>query len=133
MLQLGWPWLVIVGLLLVMAGAGIYAVIRVGGRTAARMQTGRMQLSSMRNLETIAAALNAYASDHGRYPPPILRDDSGKALHSWRVLILPYLGEEDLYDQFDLNVAWDEGVNQGLVYQDFPAAYRHPGLTGWGF
>lgn len=88
-------------------------------------------MASQRNLETIADAMNAYASDHGTYPPPMTRDATGNPLHSWRVLLLPYLGEEELYSQFDLDQPWDAQVNQPLSYQTMPAVYRHPSGDGW--
>lgn len=118
---------------LLIIGAGFIGLIQVGSSTASRLRQGRVQLNSIRNLETIAKAMNAYAADHGTYPPPVLRDKNGKALHSWRVLLLPYLGEEDLYRQIDLSIAWDEGENQMVSYGEMPAAYRHPSLQSWSF
>ena len=124
-------WVAAAVLMLLLVGAGLFAAIRIGGSTAARLREGRVRLSSIRNLESIATAMNAYASDHGSYPPPILKDSAGKPLHSWRVLILPYLGEEELYRRFDLSVAWDQGDNQNIGISELPSVYRHPERQGW--
>src|SRR5262245_6014980 len=57
-----------------------------------------------------------YAERHGgRLPPAILYDEQGRPLHSWRVLILPYLEEEALYHQFRLDEPWDSPHNLALL------------------
>lgn len=125
-------WIAAAIMLLLIVGAGVIAIARVGGSAAAKVRQGRERLSSIRNLEKIAAALNAYAADHGAYPAPAIEGRSGKPLLSWRVMILPYLGEQDLYDQFNMNRSWDEQQNQNLQYQ-MPVVYQHPSSQGWSF
>lgn len=39
----------------------------------------------------ISLALNNYADKHGSLPPPFIADEQGRPMHSWRVLILPYI------------------------------------------
>lgn len=82
---------------------------------------GRMGMGSNRaarrihcasNLRQIAAALNAYAWRYQAFPPAFTVDASGRPLHSWRTLILPFLDEQKLYGQIDLNQPWDAPVNQ---------------------
>lgn len=125
-------WIAAAVMLLLIVGAGVIAIARVGGSAAAKVRQGRERLASIRNLEKIAAALNAYAADHGAYPAPAIDGRLGKPLLSWRVLILPYLGEQDLYDQFNVNKSWDEQQNQMLSYQ-MPVVFRHPNSQGWSF
>ena len=102
-----------------------FGVLRFGGSSVRRLGQIRLRNASISNLEAIAEALNAYAADHGTYPPAILRDSSGKALHSWRVLLLPYLGEQELYDQFNLSEPWDSETNLLALYP-MPSVYEHP-------
>lgn len=64
------------------------------------------------NLRQIAAALNAYHNVHGRLPPAYTEDAQGNRLHSWRTLILPHLGHEDLYRQIRLDEPWDSPFNR---------------------
>ena len=125
-------WFVAAGLALLLVGAGLIAAIQVGSRTAKKIRTGRQRLSSIKNLETIATALNAYAADHGVYPAPYTVDAAGRKLHSWRGTILPYLGEDGLYNQIDKDVPWNEGENQMLLYSQTPSVYRHPESNSWG-
>lgn len=124
-------WVVAAVVILLLVGASIIALARIGGTAAARLRQGRARIASIKNLETIAQALNAYAADHGVYPAPTILSKSGKPLLSWRVALLPYLGEEELYDQFDLESAWDSGQNQMMTYQNMPPVYRHPDSQPW--
>ena len=118
-------WVVAAMVGVVLIGALLVALFRVAGDTIAEMSSGRDQATSMKNLQRIAAALNAYAADYGTYPPSATRDENGKPMHSWRVLILPYLGEDQLYNQFELRVAWDHPTNL-LAASRIPAFYRDP-------
>lgn len=88
------------------------------------VERGRCQ----QNLEKIAAALNAYARDYGSYPPPLSRASDGTSLHSWRVLILPYLGYSDLHSRLALDEPWNSPTNQALL-GSMPAEYRSPALA----
>ena len=109
----------------------LFAIVRVGGQSVTQMTSSRDQSLSVRNLQRIAEALNAYAADHGNYPPVATTDPSGKLLQSWRVLILPYLGEEDLYNEIDVKLGWDDPVN-AVVLRQMPAVYRHPNSAAQG-
>ena len=118
-------WLIGATVAVILLGCLLFAIVRVGGDTMTQLSTNRERTSSIRNLERIADALNAYAADHGTYPPSFTRDTNNVKLHSWRVLILPYLGEEDLYNDFDLDVPWDHPKNRQPSYE-MPPVYQHP-------
>jgi hypothetical protein len=77
------------------------------------------------NLKQIAAAMRAYCEAHGRFPPAYTVDANGRPMHSWRVLILPWLGEKALYDQYDLREPWDSLQNQAVTAR-MPAVFRCP-------
>jgi RNA polymerase sigma factor (sigma-70 family) len=70
------------------------------------------------HLEDLAKAILAYHADRGRLPPHALYAADGKTpLLSWRVLVLPYLGDEAkrLYAEFKLDEPWDGEHNIRLV------------------
>jgi hypothetical protein len=74
----------------------------------------------------IAFALWKYKAEHGSFPPAVITDKTGKPMHSWRVLILPYLYNrhyEDLYRRYDFNEPWD-GPNNKALLADCPLDYR---------
>ncbi len=66
------------------------------------------------NMKLTTLALLRYQADHGKLPPAFTVDENGKPLHSWRVLILPYLGEENkaLHEQIRLDEPWDSEYNK---------------------
>ncbi len=53
---------------------------------------------------------------------------SGQGL-SWRVAILPEIGEEDLYKRFKLDEPWDSEHNKKLI-DEMPDLFRAPGTNG---
>jgi prepilin-type processing-associated H-X9-DG protein len=63
------------------------------------------------NIRRLTYAIHEYESNHGHIPPPYSTDSDGNVLHCWRVLILPYLGEPELYEKIDLRKPWNDAVN----------------------
>ena len=75
------------------------------------------------NHKQIGLALHNYA--YGSFPPAYTVDATGKPLHSWRTLILPYLDQRPLYEQIDLSKPWDDPVNAEILKTPINA-YRCP-------
>jgi hypothetical protein len=74
-------------------------------------------------LKQIGIALHNYHDDYGCFPPPYIADASGKPMHSWRVLLLPYIEERSLYELYDFSEPWN-GPNNRLLAGEIPAVYR---------
>lgn len=71
---------------------------------------------ALARLQKVTHAFHAYADDHHRrLPPAALASKEGKPLLSWRVLLLPYLGEQDLFRQFHLDEPWESTHNKKLL------------------
>lgn len=64
------------------------------------------------HLKWIGIALHNYHEQYGSFPPAYNADANGKPLHSWRVLLLPYVDQMPLYEAFDLAKPWDSPENQ---------------------
>jgi len=77
------------------------------------------------NIKVLGVALLNYHQDHGCFPPAYVVDDRGKPMHSWRVLLLPYIGQKALYAQYDFDQPWNEGQNRRLLTQ-MPTLYGCP-------
>lgn len=77
------------------------------------------------SIEQIAAALDAYLQDRGKYPGYAITDAAGGPLLSWRVALLPYLGHEPLYAKFNLDEPWNSPTNRQLLPL-IPAVYQSP-------
>jgi hypothetical protein len=76
-------------------------------------------------LEMIGMALSNYERVHGSFPPAYIADATGKPMHSWRVLILPYLNCRELYSQYRFDEPWNSEHNRRLALQ-MPDPYRCP-------
>ena len=70
----------------------------------------------------IGIAFHAYNDATGRLPANSFASD-GTPLLSWRVLLLPFLGHENLYRQFHRDEPWDSPHNRALL-EFMPDIYR---------
>lgn len=69
---------------------GLFAAFVTPTLVLARDSSQRMQCSS--NVKQIALAVLNYESAYKQLPPAYTVDAEGKRLHSWRTLILPFMG-----------------------------------------
>ncbi|MCI0681104.1 MAG: DUF1559 domain-containing protein [Gemmataceae bacterium] len=87
------------------------------------------QQQAAKNLFDLMDALRRYHDDprHGRLPPPVImgKDGEGKIPHSWRVEILPYLGQQALYNEYRFDEPWDSQGNRRLLAR-MPVVFRAP-------
>jgi hypothetical protein len=60
-------------------------------------------------------AVANYHDTYGCFPPAYVADRNGQPMHSWRVLILPFLEQKELYDAYDFAEPWDGPSNRKLV------------------
>jgi len=92
--------------------------------------TGSMQYPrsvTVRNLTRLMVAMYEYCDVHEHFPPAVIlgKDGTGKVPHSWRVELLPFLGQQELYDQYHFDEAWDSEHNKSLLAK-MPAVFRSP-------
>ena len=74
-----------------------------------------LRRQSASNLRQLALALQSHADAHRRLPPAAICDKDGKPVLSWRVALLPYIDQEDLFKRFKLDESWDSPHNSRLV------------------
>lgn len=73
-------------------------------------------LEATTSLMQITLALNSHVRESNwRYPERAIYSKDETPLRSWRVVILPYLGEFKLYGQFRLEEPWDSEHNKKLI------------------
>ena len=95
------------------------------------MRQAAARYLSQENLHQIGIAMHNYAADHDdRLPPSASRDPEGRPLLSWRVLLLPYMEEGELYEQFHLDEPWDSPHNLALLPK-MPRTYKPPPNSGF--
>jgi Protein of unknown function (DUF1559) len=96
-----------------------------GPADAENIKNSALEKSSKHHLERIGMAIRKYHQVHGRMPARATVNKTGKPLLSWRVLILPYLGHEDLFKQFRLEEAWNSPHNKKLIDR-MPPVFADP-------
>jgi prepilin-type processing-associated H-X9-DG protein len=83
------------------------------------------RVQSQNNMKQIGLALFNYEAANRRFPPRAIFSKDGKPLLSWRVAILPYIDEQNLYGQFHLDEPWDSAHNKQLI-ATMPMVYQDP-------
>jgi hypothetical protein len=111
-----WEWLA-GGMLMLLLSACI--PVHSGHGPASRRS------SCQNNLRQIGIALQNYHDTYKSFPPAYIADASGRPMHSWRVLLLPFLEQQNLYDQYRFDEPWD-GPNNRLLAAEIPYIFRCP-------
>ncbi len=113
---------IVLGTVLSLAVIPMFFAIQRVREAATRMLSGS-------NMRQIGIAMHNYHNDHNVFPPAAIVDRNGKPLLSWRVAILPQLGEHELYNQVKLDEPWDSPNNKRLLDR-MPKVYAPPGEKG---
>jgi len=90
---------------------------------SALLQPARTQ--SMNNLKQIALAMHVHYDAYRQLPARANFAKDGKPLLSWRVHILPFIEQNALYKQFNLDEPWDSPTNKKLIAR-IPPTYVSP-------
>jgi type II secretory pathway pseudopilin PulG len=106
---------------------GIMIALLLPAVQAAREAARRAQ--STNNMKQIGLALHNYHDANKKFPPAFTTTKDGKPGLSWRVLILPYVEEAELYRQFHLDEPWDSEHNKALAAK-IPRVYVSPNYSG---
>jgi Protein of unknown function (DUF1559) len=105
----------------VFAFYGVATYMTVYLRTQERAQRN----ASAEFLTAIDAGMRHFYMKHEHFPPAAIRDPAGRPLLSWRVAVLPILGQQELYDRFRLDEPWDSAHNHALL-AEMPWFYAAP-------
>jgi hypothetical protein len=108
-----------------MATQGVLVGLLLPAVQAAREAARRM--SSVNNLKQIGLAIHNYHVTRKKMPQNITSED-GTPLLSWRVAILPFIEQNELYQEFKLDEPWDSRHNIKLLDR-MPAIFKHPGIV----
>lgn len=80
--------------------------------------------ASLMNLKIIALGWHNYESAYNTFPNNLRsKGKDKKVLLSWRVALLPYMEEEELFQQFKLDEPWDSEHNKKLI-EKIPKIYK---------
>jgi hypothetical protein len=90
-----------------------------------KLMDAASQARSANNLKQIAIALHNYHDTYGAFPPAAVCGKKGNPQLSWRVLILPFIEQSNLYQEFKLDEPWDSAHNKKLLAK-MPNVYAMP-------
>jgi len=77
------------------------------------------------HFKQLSLALHNYHDTYGSFPPAYIADAQGTPMHSWRVLILPFIEESKLYEQYRFDQPWD-GPNNRKLHSQMPRTFSCP-------
>lgn len=103
--------------------AGLFLGVAMPAVPASREAAKRAQC--VNNLKQIGLAYHNYHAANNVFPAPAIADKDGKPLLSWRVALLPYLEQQELYNKFKLDEPWDSPNNKALI-KEMPNVYLCP-------
>lgn len=95
------------------------------GQSVGKVREAAAHTVSVNNLKQMVLAMHAHHDVSKSLPAAAICDQAGKPLLSWRVAILPYIEQDQLYRQFKLNEPWDSAHNKKLIPL-MPAIYAVP-------
>lgn len=94
-----------------------------GGGVSARAQ-------SSNNLKQLGISMHGYHDTHGFLPTPASLGKKGKKLLSWRVELLPYIEQDNIYKKFHHDEPWDSEHNLKVFKENpMPKVFAIPGTT----
>jgi hypothetical protein len=99
----------------------VATVIGFGALTVRRIRSDSLDVVCRGRLKQIGLALSNYYTFYGRLPPAYLANEKGEPVHSWRVLLLPFLACEHIYYRYDFAEPWNGPHNVALAQS----------LVGW--
>jgi hypothetical protein len=66
-------------------------------------------------LKQLSLAVHNYSSNYGCLPPAYVAGSDGQPMHSWRVLLLPYLEQSEVYNAYNFSEPWNGPNNSKLA------------------
>jgi prepilin-type processing-associated H-X9-DG protein len=104
--------------------------IRLVAPAVVKAKADANRYQSVNNLKQIGLAFHNFASTtKNTHFPASANRDKGKFPYSWRVAILPFIEQPELYNQYHFDEPWDGPNNRKLIDQ-MPAIYAYPGPDG---
>ncbi len=111
----------LVELLVVIAIIGVLVALLLPAVQSAREAARRT--SCRNNLKQLGLASVTYHDSHGILPycpSADNRDQSHAQRRSWVIAILPHIEQQSLYDQMDMSIQGNKGINLELIQQNMP-------------
>ena len=118
----------------VVLAAGVLAIPALGGEDPPADHPAASRPRRTTSSRSASRCTTTTTTPRPRCPPTSSTRTASRCL-SWRVAILPYIEQDDLYKQFKLDEPWDSEHNKKLIDEDAedlrprPREGRRPGET----
>ncbi|HEV3120634.1 MAG TPA: DUF1559 domain-containing protein [Isosphaeraceae bacterium] len=76
-------------------------------------------------MKQLSLAVHNYSANYGCLPPAYVADVDGRPMHSWRVLLLPYLEQLEVYNAYNFSEPWN-GPNNSKLAGRIGSIFRRP-------
>ena len=76
-------------------------------------------------LKQYGLAMHNYHDTYGSFPPAFVLGPNGQKWHSWRVLLLPFFEQSELYAEYRFDEPWD-GPNNRKLLAKMPEIFACP-------
>ena len=103
-------------------GIGLVALLLCGGLLGFQLipallrgNEAEHRAECQSKLRLIALALLNYQDHYGVFPPAVTYSADGQPMHSWRVLILPYVENSPMYHSYRMNEPWNSPGNLAIT------------------
>lgn len=86
------------------------------------------RMSASNNAKQIALGFMNHQAAYRKLPAAIVFGPDGKPWHSWRVAVLPFLGDDEgynLFKRYNFNAPWDDPSNE-YVLKHMPSVFKDP-------
>ncbi|MDB5340307.1 MAG: hypothetical protein JWN70_5926 [Planctomycetaceae bacterium] len=119
----------------ILGGFGLVGVTLAVNGVAALLKFSALS-QAVNDAKWIGLALHQYHDQYNSFPPAVVYDDHGVALHSWRALIQPQLTSgihsERQFPEYDLTKSWNQQAtaNSPLLQQFEDQRYRFFAVVG---
>lgn len=87
---------------------------------------------AVNGLKQIGLAFHNYQSVNNHFPPAVVIGPDGKTPHSWRIELLPFLEQQELFNAYKMDEPWD-GPNNIKLVDKMPAVFMAVGSDGAPF
>lgn len=117
--------IIIIVVVVVILGCGGLVAIGLLLPAVSKVREAAARMSEMNNMKQVSLGALNHASANATLPP-------AEGRLSWRVHILPYVEQDNVYRQFNLNQDWNEGQNQqtaSILIKTYVSPLDEPGTT----
>ncbi|MBX9627961.1 MAG: DUF1559 domain-containing protein, partial [Gemmataceae bacterium] len=98
---------------------------QLAAKLPASVAAARDEVTAQNHLKQILLGLHNYESAYGEMPGDI---GANKSAWSWRVQLLPFLEEDNLYKRLEFNLPWDDPRNKAVLEKaEMPKLFEVPG------